>query len=218
MKNKIKLMIVDDQRIFVESLAGLLNMYSDVEVINTAENGKIALEKMHLQEPDVLILDYEMPVMDGRETAKEVINRFPRVKIIILSMYDEDALIINLFEMGVHSFLPKNCDSQQLLRVIETVHKEGQYIPSNLEKRMENANANIGSLDKPLNHAEQNIIKLMCFGKRDKEIAESLDISINTLKFHKDNIRMKTGIITSAQFGVYGVKHKIVDLRDLRLK
>ena len=58
----------------------------------------------------------------------------------------------------------------------------------------------------------------MCFGKRDKEIAESLNISIHTLKFHKENIKTKTGINTSAQFGVYGVKHKIVDLRDFRLK
>lgn len=217
MKSKIKLMIVDDQKIFAESLAGLLNMYDEVEVINTAENGQIALEKIGLKEPDVIILDYEMPVMDGEKTAIEVVKRFPKVKIIILSMYDEVALINHLFDIGVHSFLPKNCDSQQLIDVIGIVIKEGQYIPKELAQRINDKEQKKCS-GKPLNRVERNIIKLMCFGQRDKEIAESLDISINTLKFHKENIKEKTGIATSAQFGVYGVKHKIVDLSDFRLK
>lgn len=217
MQGKIKLMIVDDQNIFAESLVALLKIYKEVEVIDSAENGQIALEKIALREPDVLILDYEMPIMDGQKTAIEVVKRFPKIKIIALSMYDEIALIAHLFDIGVHGFLPKNCDGKQLMDVIRIVTKEGQYIPKELAQRINSVEEKRCS-DKSLNRVERNIIKLMCFGKRDKEIAESLDISINTLKFHKENIKTKTGIATSAQIGVYGVKHKIVNLRDFRLK
>ena len=216
MQNKIKVMIVDDQNIFTEALSSLLKLNDSLEIIATAENGKIALEKIRFNQPDILILDYEMPVMDGEETTIEVIKQFPKIKIIMLTMHNEAALVKHLLDLGLHSFLPKSCDIEQLLEAIQTVQEKGFYISQQTEKSIERVEETKASIT--FNKTERQIIRFMVFGKRDREISDILGIPFDTVNRHKDQIRLKTGIKHPAQIGAYAVKHGIVDVRDFRIK
>lgn len=215
---KIKILIVDDHSLVAESVGSFLNTYDQFKVVGYAENGAIALEKLAASKIDVILLDLDMPVMGGHEASKIIVKLFPNVRIIIVSMHEEASIALELFKIGAFGYVPKGCDTEILVHAIEQVYSGNKYVSPQLAKRIESfeEREQIGS--KALNNIEKEIICLMAFGKRDKEIVSSLDITINTLKFHKENIRGKTGMETPAQFGAFAVKHKLVDPRDFRLK
>jgi two-component system response regulator DegU len=216
---KTNILIVDDHPLFAQCLGSSLNCYEQFNVNAYAENGEVALKKIEISQPDIILLDLEMPVLDGEETARQVMKRYPNIKIIVISTHDEVEYVLHLLKIGVFGYVPKNCDIDTLVDAIEDVIKGKKHLPEKISQKIKDfydEEDQIGS--KALNEIEKDVIRLMAFGKRDKAVADSLDISIDTLKFHKINIRIKTGMETPAQFGAYAVKHKLVDIRDFRLK
>src|SRR4051812_32582387 len=110
MKKRLKLFIADDHTLFRKAMANLIRGFENIEEVKDAENGKELLMMMKYELPDVAIVDLQMPVMDGVETAENIISKYPGVKIIILTMHDSEQFILHMMEIGVHAFLLKNTE------------------------------------------------------------------------------------------------------------
>jgi two-component system nitrate/nitrite response regulator NarL len=219
MNEPIKIIIIKDPKLLRETFVSQLKPYNSIEVIGTVGNGIEALELLKNEQPDILILDIEMPLMNGELTAREVKKKYPKIKIIILSRFEERYYVLEFFKLGVSSYLTKDASIDEVVEAIIIVNKEGKFINGKVAKLIQGY-----STTKPKNYilgresledAEIKILKLICEGKRGKEIADELQISIDTLNFHKRNIKNKTGYDSIAQLVLYAVKHGIISLKEI---
>lgn len=215
MKNKITLALVDDHSLFRKALRSVLKEFNDLEVILEASNGKELLEQLKTIQPEVILLDLEMPIMDGAEAAALIKKKYPQIKIIILTMHKEDGLIPDLIERGVHGFLTKNSDIELLVDAIHGV-KENEYffndkISITLIKELSIAKK-INPLFKQtsLSEREREVIKLICNEYTSKEIADKLCLSHKTIDIYRANILEKTGARNTAGIVMYAVKNNLL--------
>src|SRR5882762_822943 len=118
MKPSYKVYIADDHTLFRKAMVNLLRTFERVSEVKDAENGKELLTLIKYEAPDVVIVDLQMPVMDGAETSEQIIGKFPDIKIIILTMHDSNKFILHMMEMGVHAFLLKNTEPDELEKAI----------------------------------------------------------------------------------------------------
>lgn len=216
MNSKIKIAVVDDQYLFRQGLISLLKEYDKLDVIIEASNGKELLEKMKVKQPHVVLLDLEMPLMDGIETTISIKSRYPKVKIIILTMHTDDQFIIHLLEKGASGFLPKDKDIEIVVDAIYSVLEKGYYFDERISKAMvkgllKTKKANPSFTAHYLSEKEIVIINLICKEHTNKEIAEKLFISPRTVDTHRENILLKTGAKNTAGIVMYAVKNNLLD-------
>jgi two-component system, NarL family, nitrate/nitrite response regulator NarL len=217
MRDKIKVFIVDDQLLFRKALSCLLMQHdSSIVVAGEAENGKALLDLAKRKLPDIVLLDLEMPVMDGKQALEVMTARYPQSSIIMLTMHYSPELVNSFMKRGVKAYLPKDCKVEVLLDAIHTVFNGGQYFDSLF---MHNApeiknSYSVGNYAGKLNLTarETEIIKCICQGKTNKEIAHSLNIAQRTVDFHRGNIYEKTQVGNPAALAVYAVKHGIISV------
>lgn len=216
MRKKIKIAVVDDQHLFRQGLISLLNEYTELDVIIEAGNGKELLEKLKERQPDVVLLDLEMPVMDGIETSIAIKNRYPKIKIIILTMHTDDEFIIHLLEKGVRGFLPKDKDIEVVVDAIYAVLEKGYYFDEHISKAMvkglvKTKKVNPSFAARYLSEKEIVVINLICKEYTNKEIADKLSISSRTVDAHRTTILLKTGAKNTAGIVMYAFKHNLLD-------
>jgi len=211
----IKIVIADDHALFRAGVRTALSDKKDIELIAEAENGAQLLDMLKNIEPDVVLLDIQMPVMDGITVLPEIRKLHPGVRIIILSMYNDHSMISKLMEIGANSYLTKNSDSATIYEAIKTCYEQEFYfneltnkaVLSGLRtKRHENTLAE----DAQLNDKERRILKLMCEEKTTKEIADIVEISPRTVEAIRDKLKAKTGAKSMAGLVMYAVKHGIL--------
>lgn len=208
--------VVDDQVLFRQGLISLLNEFDELKVIIEASTGKDLLEKLREKEPDVVLLDLEMPVMDGIETTIAVKQKYPDVKIIILTMHTDDAFIIHLLEKGASGFLPKDTDIEVLVDAIYSVIENGYYFDEHISKAMVQDLVKTKKVvpaftAQPLSKREIEIIILICKEYTNKEIANKLILSSRTVDNQRQSILLKTGAKNTAGIVMYAVKHNLLD-------
>src|SRR5438067_1857059 len=124
MKYNIRLVIADDHEIFRDGLALMLSKHKDIDLVGQAENGKELLELIEATHPDVIMTDIKMPQMDGIEATRLLLRKYPDLKVIALSMFDEENLIVEMLEAGAKGYLLKNADKQEILDAIENVYED----------------------------------------------------------------------------------------------
>jgi DNA-binding NarL/FixJ family response regulator len=211
----IKVAIADDHALFRTGVRTALSVKKDIELIAEADNGMQLLSQLKHIEPDVILLDIQMPVMDGITTLPEIRKLYPSVKVIILSMYNDHVMISKLMEIGANSYLTKNSDSETIYEAIKTCYEQEFYfndltnkaLLSGLRnKRIENAIAE----DSHLTEKELRILKLMCEEKTTKEIADIVDISPRTVEAVREKLKVKTGAKSMAGLVMYAVTHGIL--------
>ncbi len=216
MKSKKKIAVVDDQCLFRQGLISLLKEYDKLDVIIEASNGKELLEKMKVKQPDVVLLDLEMPLMDGIETTVSIKSRYPKVKVIILTMHTDDEFIIHLLEKGASGFLPKDKDIEIVVDAIYSVLEKGYYFDERISKAMvkglvKTKKTNPSFTAHYLSEKEIVIINLICKEYTNKEIADKLFISPRTVDTHRENILLKTGAKNTAGIVMYAVKNNLLE-------
>lgn len=200
MKNPIKVYIADDHTLFRKAMVNLIRSFDSIEEVKDAENGKELLTLMRYQTPDVAIVDLQMPVMDGAETCEQIIQKFPDTKIIILTMHDSEKYILHMMEMGVHAFLLKNTDPEELEEAIRSVIEKDFYhndlVASVLRKNVKEKRAGQRPMfaANELSEREKEIVLLVCQELTMKEIGHKLSISENTVRNHRANIMDKIGV------------------------
>lgn len=211
---EIKVVLGEDHPVVRQGYVALLNEHPRIRVIAEAGNGKELVELVKKSDVDVVITDLEMPVMSGDEAFLIIRQRFPHIKVIVLSMYYEKSLIVNFISKGARAYLGKGCDIQELEKAICAVHDTGHYF--NEESSLAMCNELKGKFSYmaftklSLTEREVEILKLLCEDKSNKEIGMRLNIETRTVDFHRQNIYKKTNCKKPAGLALYAVKNGII--------
>ena len=212
MKKVTRIAIADDHKLFRDTLARYLLVDNSFQINLLAGNGSELIANLRKNKIDVILLDIRMPVLNGWQTLKILNERFPEIKVIMLSMYESDSLIVEGIKLGARSFLCKDCDPETLVDAIYTVAEEGYYFDSQIAKALRNK---VVSRDFPdltipyekLSSREIEIVQLICAGKTNREIAELLFKSVRTVEAHRTTISAKTNCKNVASLVVYAISN-----------
>ncbi len=214
----IKIAIADDHQIFREGFKLLLKNQEEIELVGEADDGRELLEVALKQQPDVVIIDIKMPVMDGIEACRHIKKRFPDIKVIALSMFNDDNLVVDMLEAGARGYLLKNTNKQELLQATKAVYEGDTYYciatSRKLTKMIAESKFN-PYRNRPIKKftaRETDVIKLICEQYTNKEIATTLRLSIRTVESHREKIQQKTGAKNSIGVAIYAIKHNIFQL------
>lgn len=192
----LRVAITDDHTLFRKSLGMLVNSLADMQVVLEAGNGSELLDKLQNTPADILLLDLQMPEMDGFETAKRIKERYPEMKILILTLMSETDIIDRVIKMGVNGYFTKNTPPQELENAIWNLSNDGFYFEDSLStvinKILNDPEKETVTAD-TINFTEREleIIKFTAEGLKAREIAETLFISPKTVNNHKQNIQNK---------------------------
>lgn len=208
----IRIILVDDHRLIIQAYSSLLSDVAHFEVAGSACNGQDVMNLLEHTEADVILLDANMPVMNGYETLKTIRKLYPKLKIIILTMHTEPVFIFNFLLHGANAFLGKNCEQEELIHAIDTVVREGYYFSTTVSKHVTSNNEDEIRNDFKrlrLTERETDILKLICEDVANEDIAKTLNISANTIKFFKKNIYRKTSSNSTIGLIKYAIRHGI---------
>jgi two-component system, NarL family, response regulator DegU len=200
MKKRLKVFIADDHTLFRKAMVNLIKGFEDVEEVKDAENGKELLTLMKYQQPDVAIVDLQMPVMDGTETCETIVAKYPDVKVIVLTMHDSEKYILHMMELGVHAFLLKNTEPEELEEAINAVIDKDFYhndlvsavLRKNVKEKKQGHRPSFNPIE--LSDREREILMLVCKEMTNKEIGIKLSLSEHTIRNHRTNIMEKVGV------------------------
>jgi two-component system, NarL family, response regulator DegU len=192
--NKIKVYLADDHNVVRKGMIRLLGTFERVSEVKEASNGKELLKLMEGQTPDVVIIDVEMPVMGGVEAGKQISNLFPNVKILILTMHTEEVFINKMMDIGVHGFLSKSAEVDELEKALYSVVDRDFYKNKIVERAIVKSTYNESKAKySKLTTREIEILLLICQEYTPSEISQRLCISEKTFFNHRTNIVSKTG-------------------------
>ena len=195
--DKIRIIIADDHQILLEGLKALILKQKDMEVIGSFANGRLAFEALSSLQPDIALVDINMPEMDGHELTLKIKKEFPSVAVIVLSMYDDAGHMIELIEAGASGYLLKNNSDKELIEAIRAVIQGKSYFSSEVSQKITDlALQQQKRMDEPpqpkLTDRELEILKLISKEMSNAEIAAALFISERTVETHRKNMLRKT--------------------------
>lgn len=202
----IKVLIVDDQHLIREGLSMMLSLYDCIHIIGEATNGKEAIQILEYEEADLLLMDIRMPIMDGVEATKQIKEKHPHVKILILTTFDEDEYIFEALQNGADGYLLKDIRSDDLVNAIETVSMGNVLLqPDILRKivnRIDPKDHGFKEISNSLTKKEYEIALLIGEGKSNREISSLLYITEGTVKNHVTNILGKLDLRDRTQLAL----------------
>jgi two-component system response regulator NreC len=214
-KHKIKIIIADDHEFFRNGLSSVIRENENYDLIGEASNWTELLDQIKVQLPDIVILDIVMPEKDGIQVTEILRKSYPLVKVIALTTFDEDAIIINMLKAGAYSFLDKNITKEEIYRTIDAVFQsEDFYFPPKLRKRtfqllQDQPKQISGRLKKDFSDRELDIILLTCQDHSLKEIANQLGISPRTVESHRSRIMEKMEVKSAAGLVAFAFKNRL---------
>jgi len=212
-KKTIKAIIVDDHQMFRNGLKSILEQEEWAQIIGEASNGQEFIELIQNITPDIVLMDIDMPIMNGIEASEKAIEMKGDINILVLSMYDDYSHYSRLVSAGVKGFISKSAGKTELEKGILAVSKGECYFSSDLLRNIIleiNKSKDHTDLDISLTSRELEILKLICNGFATNEIADKLCLSNKTIDNHRSKILQKTGVKNSVGLVIYAIKHKIV--------
>lgn len=214
-KSKIRILIVDDHILFRAGLKALLTTEDNrIEVVGSVGDGKQAVEFCKKNKVDIVLMDIEMPVMDGIEATQKIRLANPNQNILMLSMHDEEAMIVYCIEKGAKGFLSKNSESSEILHAIHSIAQHGYYFNDITSKAMVSGlltKMKTGKEITALTDREIEVIKLISKEYTAKEIASKLSVSLRTVDNYRERILQKIGARNTVGMVMYAVKHNLID-------
>lgn len=204
----IRLLVADDHPMILDGLNTSLSREDSIEIVAQAQNGEEVLEKLSKNDIDVILLDINMPGMNGFETLNKIVPEYPDVKIIILSMYDKPEFIHSLIENGASGYLLKNTDREEMIYAIQKVTNGNIYYSEDV-KRILRKEEVAASHHENLTKREKEILRLIAKEKTTSEIAEMLFISTHTVDTHRKNLLSKLGVKNAAGLVKYAIDYGI---------
>lgn len=214
-ENKIPtIVIVDDHLIFQQGLKAMINAEGIANVIGEAANGKEFMEILLHSKPDLVLMDIDMPLMNGMEATEKAVELIPDIKIIALTMFGDEEYYYKMINLGVKGFILKTTGISELEKAIHDVMAGDSYFSNELlRKIIMNFNRNPqqkGNLTNNLTDREIEVLKQICMGDTTEEIAEKLNISPKTVKSHRSKLLEKTACKNTPSLILYALKNKII--------
>lgn len=207
----IRILLVDDQALFREGLRTLLSVYDDLEIIGEANNGQEAIDFVTQDQPDVILMDLRMPVLDGVAATRQICADFPNCRIIVLTTFDDDEHIFDGLRAGAVGYLLKDVPSGKLVEAIRATAAGQSFLQPSIAAKVVAEFTRIAdvppadpqaSLVEPLSSRELEILELIATGASNKEIASKLYITEGTVKNHVTNILGKLGVRDRTQAAI----------------
>ncbi|MCR8558123.1 response regulator transcription factor [Mucilaginibacter sp. BJC16-A38] len=217
----IRVAVIDDQNIFRQSLAALIRNEEGFELATESVNGDDFLAKLNAatQLPHLALVDMNMPGLNGIELNAILHQKYPTIRVIILSVHGQERLIAKMIHEGVCSYLLKNCDRDELILAIKTVYKSGFYLNANALEAIQKVSAyktkvvsGISSIPVELTMRETEILRLICQEYSNVEISQRLFLSARTVEGHRNNLLSKIGCRNTAGLVLFAVKHRIYEM------
>jgi two-component system, NarL family, response regulator LiaR len=209
---KIRVMLVDDHNVVRSGLATFLKAYDDMELIGEARNGREAVNLCRQKKPDVILMDLMMPEMDGIAATRAILAEHPDTKIIAMTSFEDEELVHGVLAAGAISYLIKNVTSDELAGAIRAAYTGRSTLSPEATKALIQATRSTGEPSFDLTEREREVLNLVVQGQSNQQIAETLVISVATVKAHISSILSKLQVSSRAEAIAYAIKHKIVSL------
>ncbi|MFS0562775.1 response regulator transcription factor [Terribacillus sp. 179-K 1B1 HS] len=209
----IKILLAEDQVMVRQGLKAMIEADEDIRVTGEADNGKEAISLCEKQLFDVAILDIRMPVMDGIEAAKILRSRFPHIKILMLTTFDDNEYVLSALKLGVSGYMLKNGDTASLIRSIKSALSGGLSLEDQVASKVMPIllkNQEERQIDPALTPRERAILKCIGEGLNNKEVAERLGLSVGTVKNQTSHILDKLELRDRTQLAIYAIRHRLV--------
>jgi DNA-binding NarL/FixJ family response regulator len=206
--------LVDDHRLFRQGLRMLIENIPEVEKITESDNGQEFLDSLSFSMPDLVLIDIEMPVLNGIEATRKALQINPELKIIALSMYGDEDYYYQMIDAGARGFVIKNTDFNEVKKAIFSVLDQNNYFSEELLYALIR-NIKSHKTETPenvLSDREKDILFEICKGLSNQEIADKLEISKRTVDKHRCNILLKTGCKNTASLVIYAMKHRLIEI------
>ncbi len=212
----IRVLIADDHKIFRDGIISLMQGEPDIQVVGEAADGAEVLDKLPDADPDVILMDISMGEAGGIQTTQIVREKYPSIKILVLSMHSESSYIVKMLELGASGYLLKDAGKSEMLSAIRTVASGNSYYSSQVSAKLVQAITQKGKPSKrqddiPLTPRELEMLKLIAEEYSNQEIAEKLFISIRTVDTHKRNLLEKLKVKNTAGLVKYAIKKGLLE-------
>lgn len=215
----IKVAIADDHQIFRKGVILSLRQYNNIKFVMEAENGEDLIQKVSDNEdrPEVILMDLKMPVKDGIETTKYLNKHFPAIRIIILTMYEDERFVGHLMDSGANGYLLKSTEPSEIKKAISDVMRTGFYLNNFVNKVLikknyakQKFNPNLNS-EVVISEREKEVLTLVCMEYTAQEIAQKMEISARTVEAIKDRLMERFGVKNSVGLVFYAMKNSLID-------
>ena len=215
---KLDIVVTDDHKLFRKGMAALL---SDLEVVNEIYEAGNGVELIELLEktvprPELVLLDLNMPQMDGFTATQKIRRKFPGVKIIILTMEDDEQFILHLIDSGINGYLNKSAELDEVEMAIKKVMATDYYFPQEISgliyRNLKNFGKSKIKITVEFSEQEKQVLGLICRQKTTHEIAEDMNLSIRTIEGYRKKLLAKTGMRNIAGLVIYALKHKVIQI------
>ena len=219
--NEVSIALVEDQELFRNGLAALIRSVPGFVLQHEAANGKIFVEQLQMVTslPDIALVDMHMPEMNGVELNKILQEKYPSIKVIVLSVYDQERFIGKMIEAGACGYLTKNCEISELITAVKTTYTTGFYFNQATLQAMRKASQykageikSLSNIAITLTEREKEILTLLCQEFTNAEIGEKLFISTRTVEGHRNNLLLKTGCRNTAGLVIFAIKNGLFNI------
>ena len=213
----IKVAIADDHKIFRKGVILSLRSYHNIKFVLEAENGEELIQGLEKANPDIILMDLKMPVKDGIETTKYVNKNFPAIRILILTMYEDERFVGHLMDSGANGYLLKSTDPEEIRQAIMDVMRTGFYLNNFVNRVLIKKNYARQKFNPNLNNEivisdkEKEVLSLVCLEYTAQEIAQKMDISARTVEAIKDRLMERFGVKNSVGLVFYAMKNSLID-------
>jgi len=216
--NKIKLLLADDHQMLLDSMREMLEKEADLEVVAQALNGKEVLEQLQKYPVDVCLLDIQMPVMDGVEACARIRAEFPEVKVLILTMLNEDQYVTHMIESGAQGYILKDAGKTELLDAIHDLVARKDYYSRDVMRTVIDSHRKVSRMLKEkvikLTRREKDVLVLIAKSYTALEIAEHLHISTNTVDTHRKNLMSKLKAKNTVDLVKYAIREGYITVNE----
>lgn len=215
MKNSIKVLVVDDHPVVRKGISACLARHQQMQVIGEAADGREALRLARELQPDITLMDIDMPQMNGLVATEALHRELPRIKVLILSMHSNTEYVLRIIQSGARGFVLKEAPTDELVRAIETVNAGEAYFSSDVARVALNkfVQANGDAAESHLTGREREVLMLITDGFSNKEIASQLGVGVRTVETHRERIMRKLDIHTVAGLTRYAIGQGLITLR-----
>lgn len=209
--NKIRILISDDHPLVLEGIQSCLQAYPHIEVVGVARDGHEALKLAKETSPDIVLMDINMPNLNGLNATELFQEQLPEVKLLILSMHDNKEYITTALMSGARGYVLKDVPTAEIVTAIEAIHIGGTYFSAGVSDMLLQDDGTTKKIA-PLTSREQSILLALASGKSNKEVARDFDISVRTVETHRKNIKRKLGINSTAGLTRYAIENGLLQL------